>query len=407
MRERVSADYLQIGMFVIELDRPWSSTPFLIQGFIITEVSEIDLLKEHCRFVWIDVSRSTLAVRAIQSAIASSNRSNLTAPKEPERCTRQEMARASRCFEACKMALVAAFDAASKANPINMREVTQVIDDCRESIQSNANAMLFLNQLKVKDDYTVEHSLRVAMMAMALANQLHYSDDEQRELGISALLHDIGKLGIPKHIISKHSTLNEAEHEVMRQHVRFGRDILRAQPDIPETAAEVAFSHHEYVGGGGYPRGVTAKHIHPFARLVAVVDTYDAITSERVYSGARSALEGLGILYDCRHRQFDQEMVQAFIKMMGVYPPGTIVELNDQSIALVLASTPHNRLRPTVMLVRDSKQNLCDERLIDLSSTEYDQTLAITKIHPDGMFGVSVNAYKNEFIAQESITLSA
>ena len=203
------------------------------------------------------------------------------------------------------------------------------------------------------------------------------------------MLHDVGKVNIPLEILNKEGSLTSDEYELIKTHTTEGRKLLMSKADVPPATVDVAYCHHECVNGEGYPRGIPADKIPYFAKIVSVVDALDAITSDRVYSNGRSTLEAMRILYDCKGRQFDDGVVRAFIRLIGIYPPGHIVELNNGEAGIILSCEPNNKLRPKVIIVRDRDKKLCNERILDLSKTLKDdqgKPLRVKDIFADGEF---------------------
>lgn len=264
--------------------------------------------------------------------------------------------------------------------------------------------MLWLTQIKNKDDYTAEHCVRVSVLAVALGRELELMEADLESLGVAAMLHDVGKVKIPDQILNKAGALKPEEYAVMKTHAEHGRKLLMSQSDVPATAVDVAGNHHEFINGKGYPKGITGNKISYFSKIVSVVDAFGAITSDRIYSNARSTLEGLRILYECRGQQFDEDIVRAFIRLIGVYPSGHIVELNNGEIGIILSCERNNKLRPTILIVRNSEKQYCSERVIDLSKDLKDpsgQPLRVKHIFTDGAFGVRLEVYKNKGLRVE------
>jgi len=379
-------------MYVVELDRPWIETPFLFQGFLVSSEEEIDQLEEYCDFVYIDVTQTHISYREKRKKRTEvKNRRIYKVPVE------RELSVAVSHYDHAKKTVDNALSALRLSQDINTQEVKTAVRNCVKSVLKNPNAMLWLTQIKDKDDYTAEHSLRVSVMAVALGRELDLMEKELEDLGIAAMLHDVGKVNIPIEVLNKEGSLNKEEYELIKTHAAHGRKLLMSKSDVPPVAVDVAYNHHEHLNGKGYPRGVTADKIPYFAKIVSVVDAFDAITSDRVYSNARSTLEGLRILYDCRSQQFDEDIVRTFIRLVGIYPPGHIVELTNGEAGIILSCQRNNKLRPKVIVVRNPEKKLCVERIIDLSRDQKDQTgkpLRVKEIYTDGQFGIHLLEYK-------------
>ncbi len=392
VREKVSVHDLLVGMYVVELDCPWIDTPFLFQGFLISSEDEIDQLHEYCDFVYIDVTQTHVTYREKRKKRTEiKNRRIYKVPVE------RELAVAVSHYDHAKKTVDNALSALRLSQDINTQEVKTAVKSCVKSVLKNPNAMLWLTQIKDKDDYTAEHSLRVSIISIALGRELELMEKELEDLGVAAMLHDVGKINIPIDVLNKEGSLNKEEYDLIKTHATHGRKLLMSKSDVPPIAVDVAYNHHEHLNGKGYPRGVTAESIPFFAKIVSVVDAFDAITSDRVYSDGRSTLEGLRILYDCRGQQFDEEIVRTFIRLVGIYPPGHIVELTNGEAGIILSCQRNNKLRPKVIVVRDKEKKSCAERIIDLSRDQKDNNgkpLRVKEIYSDGEFGIKLQEYK-------------
>ena len=232
---------------------------------------------------------------------------------------------------------------------------------------ANANAMFWLSRIKHEDAYTAEHCLRVGILAIAFARFLGLPKSDMETLGLCGLLHDIGKMKIPGEILNKPGALTSEEMAVMKRHTSYGYDLLSAHHQLEPIIRDAALSHHERLDGRGYPNGVPEWKISRFARIIAIVDAYDAITSDRCYQDGRSPAKALRILYRERFGHFDAELTEAFIRMVGIYPPGSLVELNSGEVAIVLSTNPQQKLRPKVELILDSEKQPCEPTIIDLT----------------------------------------
>jgi len=233
---------------------------------------------------------------------------------------------------------------------INYLGAKQAITSMAESIIRNPDALMCFAQLKRKDDYTALHSLRVCILALAFGRQLGMPRDRLEVLGLGALLHDIGMVKVPEEILGKPGALTPAESQLMQQHVVWGADMLYASRQIPSAAIEVLTEHHERDDGSGYLNGLRGDQISEFGMIGAIVDHYDAITSDRVYQTAISAHSVLMQMYSWRNTLFSAPLIEKFIQCLGIYPIGSVVQLNTGDIGVVAAINRNQRLKPYVML---------------------------------------------------------
>jgi putative nucleotidyltransferase with HDIG domain len=241
-----------------------------------------------------------------------------------------------------------------------------LIETMLMEMKQNKDLVSLLTDIYVYDDYTFSHSFNVTLYALALGIQLNLSDKELEQLGLGALLHDIGKMCIPVEILKKPGKLTAEEYELMKKHTEFGFEMLRATYTIPLLAAHCAYQHHERLDGSGYPRGLKGNDVHYFGRLLAIADVFDAVTSNRVYRRAMLPHEGLEILYSGAGTQFDKEMVEAFRKAVAVYPVGLSVELNDGRKGIVAKQNHGLSERPVVRILEEDGRELREPYEIDL-----------------------------------------
>lgn len=391
VREKIPVENLELGMYVVELDRPWLETPFLFQGFIISSRDEIEQLVEYCDYVYIDVAQSTIKTKTPRGSQQQRKAQRIFKVK-----TEDALPEAAGHYKQAKQSVDNVLTALRFSKKLDVQEVKTAVRGCVDSVIKNPSALLWLTQIKNKDDYTAEHCLRVAILAIALGRELELLEGELVDLGIGAMLHDVGKVKVPDEILNKEGALTQEEYVIMQSHSEEGRRMLMAKADVPPIAVDIAYSHHEQLDGKGYPRGVDGSKIPFFARIVSVIDAYDAITSDRVYRKGRSTLEALRILYDCRGTQFDENVVKAFIKLIGVYPPGHIAELTTGEAGIILSCPPNNKLWPKLIIVRDSDKKLCREKILDLSKKQRDaegRAIRVKEVYTDGAFGINLQEY--------------
>lgn len=255
-----------------------------------------------------------------------------------------------------------------KNNPHLGKEFRRVLDMIMDELSNNEQAMIMLNTIQVTDHYLYHHSLNVCLYSIMLGTAMGYSRDQLNTLGMGAMLHDIGKTLVPEEILMKPASLTKKEMDIMRRHTENGFRMLKDIPNISLIAAHCALQHHERLDGSGYPRGIQGDEIHEFARLLAIVDTFDAMTTHRIYKEAELPHQAVEVLYSGAGKLFDFDMINVFRDRVAIYPPGTTVELNTGEIAIVVdinASLPH---RPVVRVIMDENgQELKDLYEIDLS----------------------------------------
>ena len=419
MKKKIGVQNLRLGMYVSELDRPWIESRFLFQGFEVRTEEELEELRRLCKYVYIETDVEYADGRIKPRAKPAIGR---PAPDEfgakrigfelvdkfatheprairyPDRATiEEELPRAREIERETRQLLGGIIDDARMGRLIDTPRAKVAIAELVASILRNPDALVCLNQLKDKDQYTATHSIRVCVLALAFGRHLELTEDELNILGLGALLHDIGKTKIPIEILNKPGRLTPDEFELMKSHVPRGVDILERTPGIPPRAIEVARAHHERFDGSGYAMGLSGAQIGLFGQVGAIVDCYDAITSDRAYHAGMSAHDALRKMYEWRRKDFDDRLVENFIQCMGIYPIGSVVEMNTGSVGVVVSVNRMRRLRPRVALVLDArKQPYTDVRVIDLMQQTVDAGapgIEIRSVLPVGSFGIDPVQY--------------
>lgn len=394
---RVSVTELQLGMTVTRLDRSWLETSFPVQGFVIRHAADIQALQEQCRYVYVeghevpDNKPSRFGVRR--------SRRKRQVPRLTTVDIEAEMPSAREAFEKTRALAEEIMESARLGHAIDARHARTVVRSCVDSVMRNQEALQMLLQVRSKDDYTAEHGMNVCILAALFGRHLGLLTGEIEKLALSGLVHDVGKMHTPAEILRKPDALSEEERRVVEQHTEHGRRLLMSVKGLDPAAVDVAHAHHERMNGTGYPRGLLAHQIPYFAKIIAIVDAYDAITSHRVYECAHSSKEALEMVYQGRGDQFDEELAVEFIQCIGVYPAGSIVALNSGEAAIVITTYALNRLRPRVLVVRDPDGQPCHQRVVDLRRRdEYRPGMPyqICRELPMGSYGIDLKVFTEE-----------
>jgi len=395
-RIKVETTQLSIGMYVVELDRPWTDTTYLFQGFRIRQQQDIRLLQEVCSYVWVDARQSVPVQAQVTANIAQPEKLQPAIAKVDFNL---EMLQAAPAWSAARDESLRILQAVKLCQELDIAAVKAVIKDCVESILRNPAAMLWLARIKNSDAYTAEHSLRVSILSIALGKELGLPAYQLEQIGVCGMLHDIGKIKVPNEILNKPGALTADELRIMQSHAAEGRKLLMSNQQVTAATVDVAYSHHERLDGRGYPRGLDASKIPYYAKLIAVVDSYDAINSDRIYSKGKSSLESLRILMEAVNSHFDEEMVGCFVRLIGIYPPGEIVELTNGEVGIIIGCPPGNKLKPRVLRVLDAEKKPCKESIIDLANMAKDargKPYRIHEVHRSGAFGIDIEAYRSK-----------
>lgn len=233
-----------------------------------------------------------------------------------------------------------------------------IIDDLLDNITSNHEILTVLSDAFLYDDYIYQHSLQVAIYSIAIAKEMHYNAVEIRQIGIGAILHDVGKMMIPQEILKKPSRLTNEEYEIMKLHTKYGFDVLRNLHTISLLSAHCAFQHHERLDGSGYPRGLLDFEIHPYAKIIAVADVFDAVTSNRVYRKKMLPSDGMEIIKEGSGTLYDEKVVNALKRCVSYYPNGTVLLLSDGRRGIVCKQNKENAERPWVRIFEENGELL-------------------------------------------------
>jgi putative nucleotidyltransferase with HDIG domain len=387
-------------MRVVSLDRPWTQVPVLFQGFTLTGDTQAQILRQYCEWVLVEDEEARLNPVLDQISV----RKRRTAEPLPEtRSLPEELPRAQATWGKTQAFVEEVTRQIEAGNDLNLQGARPIIRECVESVKANASAMFWMSRIKSRDAYTAEHCLRVAIFCVAFARFLGMPDEDLETVGMCGLLHDLGKLKVPDEILNKPGALTPEEYGIMRQHTTLGYELLRTDPDLDPIISDVTCHHHERMDGRGYPQQLAEWQISRFARLVSIVDAFDAITSDRCYRDGLPTSDAIRILYRNRGQQFDANMVEAFIRMIGVYPPGSLVELSTGEIAIVVATHPGRKLRPRVEILLDADKHPITPRVLDLAASPADQNQTSTEITrplPDGAFGVSLRGRIQQLMAE-------
>lgn len=409
VERRIDPTELQIGHFVTELDIPWNETEFPLQGVLIDHLAKKKWLVDHCAWVVISDVSAPLPDKpsATRNTPANSPRSRtrsvtsrFRALSDGGKVTRETLDAALVVHDSLDEqvhALAGQFEAGGR---LDLGAAMQVVEELSEVLEHHLAALVWLTRIKQRDDYTARHCINVSILAIGLAHALDWEREQVERAGLAGLLHDLGKTRVNPDILNKPGALTPAEFREVKLHTNFGYEMLRTDGDLPESVAEAVLCHHERPDGTGYPRGLRGSEIPALARLVSIVDTYDAITSERVYDAARSHHEALGILWKERNRQFDGPMVETFTQFLGWVTPGTLVRLTDSRLAMVMQAGEGRGLLPMVRLIRKTEYGYELSRTVDLAKSKPvmgDAPVRVAEVLPDGSRGIDVRELTDRF----------
>ena len=386
--QKLSTSNLSIGMYVSGLDRPWLETPFITQGFLIESAEDIGRLQKYCESVYIDTRRSQKLDPTVRGAGRTKSRKPTTAKTEKDRPRvpiehifkgrklkpyhddsdwDEEHPLAQQALNTLIVDIDDIFEHVSDGEKLNVIKLRKSVEPIVDSISRNPDACLWVNRLKQHDQYTYQHALSASMWSVSLGRQVGLPRQDLRSLAMGCLLMDVGKLRVDPELLQSDRKLTEEEAAEVADHVSHGLEVLNECSVINQDVIDIVAHHHERYDGSGYPNGLAGNEIPPFARIAAIVDTYDSLTSHKQYASAIAPSDAIKLLYSLRDEDFQAELVESFIQAIGIYPAGTLVELSSGEVGVVVAEYRTRRLRPKVMLLLDRNKNKMPEaKVVDL-----------------------------------------
>ena len=287
----------------------------------------------------------------------------------------QEFAKASINFEQHNRKLQALYGDVTTGLSVNLKVIDEMANDIVSSVFRNTSAMTILTRIKDKHSYNWRHMINCAIFTAVFAKYLGYKEEAVQQLAMGALLHDLGQAKLPQGIISRPSKLTSSEMDIIKRHVAQGLGLVKGEKGITPLILDMIVNHHERLDGSGYPRGITAAKLSRPARMMAIVDVYDALTADRPHQEGDEPINALRYLL-ANKELFDAELVQHFIKCLGVHPVGTIVKLTNERLALVLEGNKTNPIKPKVKLFYNAKHGH-HVTPKDLDLNEPDQSIKI------------------------------
>lgn len=395
-RVRIRARDLRLGMFVCELDRPWHETPFLFEGFELNSTEDIETVRKYCDYVYIDMRRTEQVEHMVMDDLSGA----AWFGKKSASFT-QEFQAADSTYRQTSTLVKSFLDEVRFGSGVDVQLSKSAVSECVASVLRNPDAMMYMAQMRDKGEQAIQHSFNVCIFSILLGRLAGLSHKELENVGTCGLLHDVGKIMISEKILGKKEPLLPEEIAILREHPRLGRDILMSARNIYSGAVDAAYCHHENLDGSGYPRGLTGEQIALNARIIGIVEKYDDMTNVRPYRDARSHLDAAVILNKMvKLGRLDDKLSSGFIAYLGTYPPGTIVEMSNGEVAIVLETNPAQRLRPRILVVRDTDRQPV-ERVVDLAVTGHDARglpYKVKLVHPPHYLGIELRNYQQAII---------
>ncbi len=354
MLKRVAVEKLRVGMFLHELCGSWIDHPFWRSRFELTSAEELQQIADSgIRDVLIDTSRGLdVAPNTADAPADERTPAAATGPAPPAATAtvefRAEIERAARICREGKDAVVSMFQEARMGKAIDAERAAPLVQQISDSVTRNPGALISLARLKTADEYTYMHSVAVCALMIALARQLGLDEAATRQAGLAGLLHDLGKARVPMDVLNKPGKLTDAEFTQVKRHPELGHEMLVEGGSAGAAALDVCLHHHEKVDGSGYPHGLKAGQISLHAKMGAVCDVYDAITSNRPYKAGWNPAESVRRMAAWTKTHFDDTVFQAFVKSIGIYPVGSLVRTASGRLAIVVEQNERALLTPKI-----------------------------------------------------------
>jgi putative nucleotidyltransferase with HDIG domain len=372
MLKKISVQQLSLGMHLKAFCGAWLDHPFWRTQFVLSDPNDITLILESpITEVWIDISKGIdVAPSAKEDAAPMVTAEEIPEPApvvQEKSSFNDEIKRAAKICAKGKEAVVSMFQEARMGKAIEAEAAAPLVEEISNSVMRNPGALISLARLKTADDYTFMHSVAVCALMIALARQLGLDEQQVRDAGMAGLLHDLGKAMIPLEILNKPGKLTDEEFALVKTHPEEGHKLLLEGKGINEITRDVCLHHHEKIDGSGYPKGLSSETMSLFAKMGAVCDVYDAVTSNRPYKAGWDPAESIKRMAEWKGH-FDPAVFQAFVKSLGIYPIGSLVRLESGKLGVVTEQGEQSLLKPKIKVFFSTKsQAYIKPEIIDLA----------------------------------------
>ncbi len=351
----IPVEQLAFGMFVSKLDRPWTETPFAFQGFVLQKDKQLEVLKKYCKYVFVDPEKAVVQEVAKVTAEDIAKIRGTTV-YENATSVEGELPVARQAFTNTTAVLEEISRVVAVGNAIDSARSHEAASQITASVVRNPDAMALLIKLQEKSGTILSRAAEVSVMMTIFGRFLQLPPDRLEILGLLGLLQDVGKLKLPPELAA-HGPVNPAEIEIFKTHVINSVRILSNTPGLPPELPGLASLHHERYDGTGYPRGLRGEGIAFLGLIAGIVDAFDALTTPKPFGEGHSPANALSLIYKERGKQFHPALVEQFIQCIGVFPVGSVVELNSGEVAIVIAQNMVRRMQPRIMVVKDMNGN--------------------------------------------------
>ncbi|PKG77099.1 HD family phosphohydrolase [Shewanella sp. Actino-trap-3] len=400
--QKISVEQLQVGTF-IRLPISWKDHPFLFSSFKIKDAAQIELIKGlGLKDVFFDPEKSDVEPVTSQNAnIPKPDEQALNALKEQmisqksakideQQKLKRDLKKTEQQFNR-SVSMMRSMVSKISSRPLNaVSEVKDLISNMTNMLLNSDNLALHLMGDAKNDEHIYHHSLNVAMLSMLTAKELGWSREEVEIIGIGGLFHDIGKLKVPSNILNKRLALTTPEQNFIKQHPLMGINFLKLADSFPDEAKPLIANHHEFLDGSGYPQGLKADKLDKLSQLIAVVNEYDNLCNGTNQIKGKPPSIALGLLYKNYKGKLNTEYISKLIKILGVYPPGSIIELSSGQFAMVMSVNLQKLLCPNIVVY----DQLVPKDLAPIISLQ-DEGLSIVRSLPAAALPEKIHKYLN------------
>ena len=376
--KEVPVEFLEFGMFVARLDRPWTETPFVYQGFVLKTEQQLNALKKYCKTVFVDPEKKEVVVapRLLTLPPASARQVIAEQAREVVRGTvvykelatvEDELPRARAVFTQANQIVHTMSRAVVTGTALDGNRAKQAVTEITDSVVRNPDAMMLLVTMRDQAEETLNRSTQVSVYMTVFGRFLQLERERLELLGLMGLLQDVGMLKLPPGMPARRSDLSAEEDATFKSHVEHSVEILSKTAGLPAELPSMASLHHERYDGSGYPRGLKGGAISQMGAISGIVDTFDLLTAPAPYGMQMPPSNALNVLFQNRGTQFHAALVEQFIQCVGAFPVGSVVELNTGEVGVVITQNLVKRLQPRVMVVQDPSGNpIHPHKILDL-----------------------------------------
>lgn len=387
---KVQAINLQPGMFIAELDRPWLETPFAVQGFVVRDSEDILYISRYVDHVFVDTEYKG-------GPVFLSLATEPTARNKPEKLQlKADFQQARISFESAADTLDKVFDSLNNSRTAEITAVKQAVNPLIEGVFRNQEAVAALLRLKEKGEYRYNHGISMALWAVILGRHIGLHRDELEKLAVGCAMCDVGMTKLPADLLNQPEKLDARQRKIIEAHPKIGAEMVSKSDDVDFEILAIIEYHHERMDGSGYPNSMEGAAIPLLARIAGLADTYDAMITPRPYAPPRTSYEAVQELLDCKGSLFQESLVEQFVQAIGLFPTGTLIELNSGEVAIVMKQNDARRLKPEIVMILDpDKQRKDFFDIVDLANQDNrnaGERWIIRELLP-GTYGVNSEEY--------------